>query len=317
MVSEGKKLKILFVSSGKMGDVGYVVKNQGESLVRHGIHVDYLTISSGLKGYIRAVRLIHRKVNAGGYDLIHAHYSLSAFAASLAGRFPLVVSLMGSDAWQGPFFRMVIKFLAAVRWRAVIVKTREMKARLGLDKAYIIPNGVDTDRFTPGDRDEARKALGISLARKIIVFIAGENRSEKNLPLAQEAVALLNDDSVELLHVHDVDNSMIPFYLNAADLLLLTSVREGGVNVIKEAMACNCPFVATDVGDIREVAGETEGCYITDQSGSEIAVVVRQILNTGIRSHGRKRIFELGLNSESVALKISEMYTSICEEIRK
>jgi len=75
--------------------------------------------------------------------------------------------------------------------------------------------------------------------------------------------------------------------------------------------------VATDVGDIREVAGETEGCYITDQSGSEIAVVVRQILNTGIRSHGRKRIFELGLNSESVALKISEMYTSICEEIRK
>ena len=66
-------------------------------------------------------------------------------------------------------------------------------------------------------------------------------------------MALLNDDSVELLHVHDVDNSMIPFYLNAADLLLLTSVREG-VNVIKEAMACNCPFVATDVGDIREVA---------------------------------------------------------------
>ena len=317
MVPEGKKLRVLFVSSGRMGDVGYVVRNQGESLGRHGIDVDYLTISPGLIGYIRAVRLIRHKVHAGGYDLIHAHYSLSAFAASLAGRFPMVVSLMGSDAWQGPFLRMVIRFLAAVRWSAVIVKTREMKRKLKLDKALIIPNGVDTDRFKTGDSDQARQRLGLSLTRKVIVFIAGINRPEKNLPLAREVMEKLNDDSVDLHHVYGIENSMVPVYLNAADLLLLTSDREGGVNVIKEAMACNSPFVATDVGDIREIAGETEGCYITGHSGSEIAGVVRQVMKTGARSNGRKRIFELGLDSESVALRISELYRSICEDTRR
>lgn len=317
MVSEGRKLRVLFVSSGRMGDVGYVVRNQGESLIRHGIEIDYLTITPGLAGYIGAVHQIRRKVRSGGYDLVHAHYSLSAFAASLAGRFPLVVSLMGSDAWQGAFMRLMIRFLSAVRWSAVIVKTREMKRRLNLGKAFVIPNGVDTGRFTPGDMDEARQRLGISLNRKVIVFIAGKHRPEKNFPLAEETVAMLNDDSVDLFHVHSTDNSIIPCYLNAADLLLLTSGREGGVNVIKEAMACNCPFVATDVGDIREIAGETNGCIITGLNKNEIAGAVSQVLKAGARSDGRKRIFEMKLDSESVASRISDLYTSIMERERR
>jgi glycosyltransferase involved in cell wall biosynthesis len=313
MVFKGRMLKVLFVSSGRMGDVGYVVRNQGESLKRHGIDLNYLIISPGLSGYARAVRQIRREVRAGTYDLVHAHYSLSAFAASLAGRFPLVVSLMGSDAWQGIFVRLMIRFLSAVRWKAVIVKTREMKRRLRLNRAHLIPNGVDTERFTTGNRDEARQRLGISLTRKVIVFIAGRNRPEKNLPLAQEVVAILNDDSVDLYHVHDIENSTIPCYLNAADLLLLTSDREGGVNVIKEAMACNCPFVATDVGDIREIAGETEGCFITGGNSADLAEAVNQILKTGARSDGRQRIFELGLDSASVAARITDLYKSILQ----
>lgn len=314
MVSEGRKLKVLFVSSGRMGDVGYVVRNQGESLIRIGIDIDYLTISPGLRGYIGAVSRIRRKVRTGGYDLVHAHYSLSAFSASLAGRFPLVVSLMGSDAWQGAIIRLMIRFLSVVRWRAVIVKTGEMKIRLNLGKALVIPNGVDTDRFTAGDRDEARRRLGIGLTRKVIVFIAGKNRPEKNFSLAQEVVKMLNDDSVDLLHIHGTDNSIIPRYLNAANLLLLTSQREGGVNVIKEAMACNCPFVATDVGDIREIAGGTNGCIITGSGSTEIAGAVKRVLDAGARSDGRKRIFDLKLDAESVAWRISDLYTSIIEE---
>jgi teichuronic acid biosynthesis glycosyltransferase TuaC len=63
--------------------------------------------------------------------------------------------------------------------------------------------------------------------------------------------------------------------LNAADLLLLTSLTEGSPQVIKEAMACNCPIVATDVGDIREIIGYTDGCYITTFKPSDVAVKIQ------------------------------------------
>lgn len=310
MVHREGKLKILFVSSGRAGDVGYVVRNQGESLVHLGLEVDYLIITPGLKGYIAAVGQIRRRVLNGKYDLVHAHYSLSAISASFAGRFPLVVSLMGSDAWQGGIMTGIIRLFSFLRWHIVIVKTQEMKNRLRLKKAYVIPNGVDTDRFIPGDMLESRKRLGISKDKKVILFIAGINRPEKNISLARESVSLLNDDQVELIHVHDAENRIIPYYLNAADLLLLTSAREGGVNVIKEALACNCPIVSTDVGDVRLIAESVKGCYITDQNTTGIAEAISKALDFGARTSGRNRIFELGLDSVSVAGRITDLYNS-------
>jgi len=301
-------MKVLFVSSGRSGDVGHVVKNQGESLARHGIEIEYFTIAPGLPGYFRAVPRLHRAVRGGNYDLVHAHYSLSAFAASLAGSFPMVVSLMGSDAAGNIFIRWLIRIFSRVRWRATIVKTDQMMRKLRLKRSYIIPNGVDTERFAPIDKTTARRALNMTSDTRTILFIAGKNRPEKNFPLAKMAVESLHDASVEIRHLYDTPNSEIPYYLNAADLLLLTSSREGGVNVIKEAMACNCPIVSTDVGDVMWVLSGTEGCYISGQDHVSVAENIRKALAFGRRTNGRERIFELGLDFDKVAEKISEIY---------
>lgn len=303
-------MKILFVSSGRQGDVGYVVRNQGESLKRYGLGIDYLTIKPSLLGYVDAIFRIRRKFMAGRYDLVHAHYSLSAFSASLAGDFPLIVSLMGSDAHHNLIVRWLIRLLSALRWRVTIVKTEEMKRHLGLLKAHVIPNGVDTDRFIPIDRQSARRRLGIAPETKTILFIGAGNRHEKRLALAQEAIASLDEPTVSLIQLHHTDNSEIPYYLGAADLLLLTSSREGSVNVIKEAMACNCPIVATDVGDVRWVTMGVEGCYISEHDAESIAENIRKALLFGNRTTGRERIFELGLDSNTVAMKMSSLYAS-------
>lgn len=301
-------MKVLFVSSGRTGDVGHVVKNQGESLARQGIEIEYFTITPGFSGYCRAVPRIHRTVRDGNYDLVHAHYSLSAFAASLAGSFPMVVSLMGSDAAGNMFLRWLIRIFSRLRWRATIVKTDQMMRKLGLKRAYIVPNGVDTERFAPIDKATARRALNMKSDKRTILFITGKNRPEKNFSLAKMAVESLHDVSVEIRHLFDTPNSEIPYYLNAAYLLLLTSSREGGVNVIKEAMACNCPIVSTDVGDVRWVINGTEGCYISGQDHLSIAENIKKALAFGRRTNGRERIFELELDSVSVAKKIMDIY---------
>lgn len=309
-------MKVLFISSGKSGDVGHVVKNQGESLARFGIEIEYFTIKSGFWGYIRSIPRIRRVMKQGGYDLAHAHYSFSAFAASLAGSNPIVVSLMGSDAFMPRLIQKIIKIFAERRWAATIVKTDEMKRILSMSAAYVIPNGVDTERFVPADKLGARQKLNLDPEKKIILFISVKNRPEKNLPLAQRAVELLGDGSIELLHISDVSNSVIPDYLNAADLLLLTSAREGGVNVIKEAMACNCPIVSTDVGDVRWVTMGTSGCLITGHDCDSVADNIRKVLALNERTNGRERIFELGLDSLSVADRVNKIYGIATARVR-
>lgn len=304
-------MRVLFVSSGKGGDVGHVVRNQGESLVKAGVKIDYLTIRPGMGGYISAIPIIRRTFLNGGYDLVHAHYSLSAFSVTLAGVKPIVVSLMGSDTVTSMPVRMIIRFLCKKRWDATIVKTVEMKNRLKIDKAIILPNGVDLERFDPVEKAEARRRLNIPVEKKIILFVSAKNRPEKNLPLAREAVSLLGDISVELIHLYDRQNTEIALHLSAADVMLLTSSREGGVNVIKEAMACNCPIVSTDVGDVREVIEGTEGCFISAIDSRRIADLIRQALAFGGRTEGRARITDMGLDAETVARKIIGIYLSV------
>lgn len=302
-------MKVLFVSSGKLGHVSALVKNQGDSVQKKGVDVDYFVISSGFWGYFTGIFKIRKIFKTGSYDLIHAHYSLSAFVASLAGKFPLVVSLLGSDAFKSPLINFITRLFQRYKWSATIVKTREMQNLLCLENAQIIPNGVNTERFKPIPKDLARNCIGLNKNQRIAVFIADPARNEKNYLLAKQAVQLFNrnEEYLELMPVYNVPNEDIPFYINAADVLILTSKREGGVNVIKEAMACNIPFVSTDVGDVKNNSQGVMGCFVCEQTPDSIAIGLKKALEIGI-SEGRNRIFELGLDSDSIAKKIIAIY---------
>ena len=303
-----QNIRVLFISSGRNGNVGCVVKNQGESLKEAGINVDYFLINSGLRGYLNAIRKLRNVFKNGHYDLAHAHYSLCGFVAGLSGCEPLVISLMGSDIYESVFSRALIRLFIRYKWSETIVKTRQMKELIGIDSVHIIPNGVDIERFRPIPKEIARQHIGYKKDNKLILFIAVKNRTEKNIGLAKDAIKLLCDHDINFKHIHDVPNQDIPYYLNAADALLLTSKREGSVNVVKEALACNCPVVATDVGDIRWVLGDLEGCYITTYDPCDVANNILATLYFGRLTNGRDRILELGLDSHSVSASIIGLY---------
>lgn len=304
-------MKILFISSGRNNEVGIVVKNQGESIKKQGIELDYFLIKPGFIQYLTAIPKLKKRFRNGGYEIAHAHYSLSAFTAAFSGCKPLVVSLMGSDVFQSFVFRLLIFVFNNYGWDRTIVKTSEMRSCLKLKNADIIPNGVDINTFKPYTKAEARSFLNYSQDKQIILFISNPGRPEKNLTLAEQAVYTLNNDKIEFRHIFNIANEKMPYYYCAADVMLLTSKWEGSVNVVKEAMACNCPIVSTDVGDVRFVIGKTEGCYLTSFDPRDIAEKIKYALDFNKRTNGRKRIMDLSLDSVSISKRIIETYNRV------
>ena len=96
-------------------------------------------------------------------------------------------------------------------------------------------------------------------------------------------------------------------YMNACDALVFPSYQEGSPNVVKQAMACNLPIVATDVGDVREVLENTAGCYICDPNVQQFGKALQLILSNNERTAGRERVRHLG--RQSVARRVIGVYS--------
>ena len=317
-------MKILFVSSGNcINGISPVIKNQGESIKNQGIDVDYYTIKGkGFLGYLKNILPLKKKIKENQYELIHAHYSLTAFAVLLSfPKVPIVVSFMGDDLLgsqrkDGSYtirgkiekkFSKIVSLFAACR----IVKSKEMADKL--NKSIVIPNGVDFDRFKPIVKEKSLNKINLSdYNREYILFPANPDRDEKNYNLFNKALKELNNNLISELKFIDVSNDITPFYYNASSVVVLTSYHEGSPNVIKEAMACNIPIVSTDVGDVREVIGKTKGCYITTFEPKDVADKIQKALVFNKRTTGREDIKHL--ESGVVAKKIIEVYKKVLDK---
>src|SRR5262249_28525126 len=101
---------------------------------------------------------------------------------------------------------------------------------------------------------------------------------------------------------------MVDLY-NAADVLLLTSWHEGSPNVVKEAMACNCPVVATDAGDVRAIIGGTAGCHVTTFDADDVASKLGRALADRRRTDGR--VAMEAYDRQRMAVRMAEIYTRV------
>lgn len=304
-------MKVLFVSSGNSkAGISPIVRSQGDSLRKIGIGLDYFTIvGKGTKGYLKNILRLRKFIRNRSYDLIHAHYSLSSIVASLSCRLPMVVSLMGSDTHMNIFWKGFIQVFYRFRWNVTIVKSERMKKSITLKKALVIPNGINFNLFKPIDQNIAKMKVKFKEKNRYIIFVANPDRYVKNYLLAKKAFGFLDDDGFVLNTVSNVDQNIIPYYMNAADVLLLTSLWEGSPNVIKEAMACNCPIVSTDVGDVKEVMRNTDGCYICSYNPEDVANKIKQALEYGKRTDGREKVRHL--DERIISRKIFGAYKKV------
>ncbi len=307
-------MKVLFIRSGNKG-LDPISTRQGNSLQKEGITVEFFElIGKGVLGYLSNIKRLRRYIKSYNPDVLHSHYSFSGFLTSLTfTRVPKVVSLMGSDVQRPRKLLRIALWIFMFLWKSTIVKSEELYIKLGNKKALIIPNGIDFNSFYPINKTEACDHLSWSKEKKHILFAADPERPEKNFFLAESALALLNEKlhNFEIHYLSKISMENIVYYYNAADILLLTSTYEGSPNVIKEAMSCNCPIVATNVGDIKWIFGLTEGCYLTSFDTLDVYEKISEALifsDKFNRTNGRERITQLGLDSGTIAKRLIEVY---------
>jgi N-acetyl sugar amidotransferase len=308
-------LKILFVSSGNNYSQCPISFNQANSIIDYDDSIiieHYRILGKGILGYLRNWYPLRKKIKHFQPDIIHSHYSFSGFLTILTlSKVPKITSLMGSDVQLKGFWKFVLNFFSNF-WDEIIVKSIDMKVKCGIDRAIIIPNGVNLHQFEKIDKNEAKKKLGLNIEKNFVLFLADPSRSEKNYKLAKEAVKLCNNKNIELLTVFNIPFNQTKYFYYAADVVLMTSKYEGSPNVIKEAMVCNKPIVSTNVGDVKLLLNAIEGCYITDDNPSAISLSIKAALTFNKETKGKERIIELGIDSESISNKIIKLYRNIC-----
>lgn len=311
-------MKVLFVCGGNSREEIFSLENyqpfvfdQRQSLIMKGIDVNVFTIKGrGFIGYLRNLPMLRNEIALNGYRLVHAHFGLAGMLSVLQKLCPVVTTFQGSDI---NLIRNRFISKAAVRFSAhnIFVENKlceKANVRRGFS---IIPYGVDLEQiFVPMDKVKCRNQLGLSIKSRIGLFCASFSRSEKNFGLAKSAIDLVGNLRIMELQ-KNYTRTQVNMLLNACDFVLMTSVREGSPQLIKEAMACNCPIVSTDVGDVRAVIRNTEGCYITSFDPRDVAEKIELALRFGKRTEGRQRIDSLHLGTKMIADRIIDVYSKV------
>jgi glycosyltransferase involved in cell wall biosynthesis len=198
-----------------------------------------------------------------------------------------VLLLPKQGAAQARQIRDVLQGNSAVVVVARYLKERVVEMGVPAENVHVVYQGIDPDRFSPGNREAARAKLSMSNEAPVLVSV-GRFVPVKGHEILFDACAQLRDrgrnfrlylvgcgplrQSLEAKvqslglapHVRfagPVDQRELADWYRAADLLVMSSHSEGLPNVLREALACGTPFVATDVGGIREIA-DAPGCVL-------------------------------------------------------
>ena len=260
-------------------------------------------------------------------DVIHANYWLSGVAGHrlkhqldlpLVTTFHTLARVKAETGDAEPQMRIdaeseVIRCADVITANSV-TELHELVTHYGADpdRVEVVPPGVDHAFFSPGARDGARDALGLS-AGPLLLFVGriqplkgvdvavetlaelGADMSDARLLIVGGSSGMEGDDEVRKIEKLIADRgltdrvTMVPpqphhvlsTYYRAADVCLVPSRSESFGLVALEAAACGTPVVASDVGGLRTLNEEGRtGFRISGRDPRDFAAATRRILDS-------------------------------------
>ncbi len=282
------------------------------------------------------------------FDLVHAHWAYRSgyVAARLAQIFrkPFVLTVQGSDlsAWLRERRKRARVRKALQMADAIIALNNSQREALcnediSSDKIYLIPQGVDTKRFTPGvspvQPELTRRFAGAFIylcvanhypVKGIDVLLQALQQMDKNIAVVLVGSGPQTAELEKLAHALCVEERIhfagaqspetIPHWLNACDALVIPSRQEGGPAVLLEALACGKPVVATRVGMAPEVLGACHGGLLVPVDSSEALAHGMQKLREQAWNPQRLREYALQYDWREIAQRVEEVYRKVHDD---
>ena len=303
------------VASENKGNASPFVVEQMVALRQRGCEMRFLGLKGkGITGYLKNLPVLKQTIGTFRPDVIHAHYGLSGLFANLQRQVPVVTTYHGSDINEKkvlPFSKAAMRLSA---WN-VFVSKKTIEIAQPQGKYSLLPCGIDmTDSQLTG-KNEARKKMGLDADKRYVLFAGAFDNQVKDAALAKETMAVLQDNDAELVELKGYSRDEVTLLICAVDAFLMTSFSEGSPQVIKEAMACGCPIVSVDVGDVKERTEGIEGCFVSEtRNPQDLAMLLKKALAFRGKTRGREKLLADGLDNESVAQRLMMVYENVVKQ---
>jgi hypothetical protein len=226
---------------------GRFVRDQVAALrALEDVDVQLHEFAPGKRELLAAAPAMRRRLGGQRFDVVHAHFGLSAWPALAVPARVRALTMHGTDLSHPLTRRATLAVLRRMQLPAVA--SEALLAQLppaAAARAEVLPVGADLERFKPLAREQAQQRLGLDATRPYLLFPADPARAEKRHDLAR---ALATATETELLALGGVDPDQVPLWVNAANAVLVPSDREGFGLAVVEALACDVPVLATPVG---------------------------------------------------------------------
>lgn len=264
----------------------------------------------GARSYLRAARQLRRRFAGQHFDIVHAHFGLTAWPALAVGAEHRVVTLHGNDLYHPrsrPFTTAVLGRMDLVGTPTAAFAAEVPGAGTRRDVA-ILPCGIDVERFRPLDRRAARERLGLDPSGRYLLFPYDPARTVKRYDRAQQ----LAGDDAQLLTLGAVAPEEVPTWVNAANAVICPSDWETLGLACIEALACDVPVLARPTGAhpeaLRGIAGTHCGEWDLETWRSALAP---HLADADPRIEGRARALEF--SAEAFARRVAGAWRWLAE----